>query len=261
MVKKISGLASYLTNEEIAKAVEEDYLLIIPIGTLESNGPHQLLGADYLISEKLAQYVASKTNSLYLPSIQYGVSELHKNLVGTFSLNGRVFEEIVISILESAYFNGFKKVLIINCHIPNHYHIESASRKLRREKKLLTALIDPIEVIKDIAWTDFKSEEEFNKGHGGEPLASLIYYFYPEFFRPDRLGTYTPNKIHGLDLINSSRYEYKGSRVGIFPGSEEINNLGAWTSLNSVSSEKGKEAFDKLKEFTISFAKEMMKWN
>lgn len=244
---------SYLTADEFKDT--RTRIALLPVGTVECNGPHQLLGADHIIAERIAQDVAGKLPALCLPTMHYGVSDLHSRMPGTFSIDSHLFAQLFESILVAAADNGLTHIILINCHKPNYAPIETVCRKLRRTRGLLTALVDPLEVVKDVAWEGFKENSARTVGHGGEPLASLISYLQPLDFRYDKLGAYPANDIHGMKLVNSITMRFGESRVSVFPGTEEINPDGAWTILEEVSPEVGRQAYEKVCEFTLEFAR------
>ncbi|MDO9437917.1 creatininase family protein [Hydrogenophaga sp.] len=244
----------HLTTEEVSAAARHGTVLLLPMGTVESNGPHQLLGCDYLVSERLAQEVASRGAGLRLPTLHYGVSELHEGMPGTFALSEDLFRDLLRAVLEGAARNGFRHVLIFNCHRHNHQPIEILARALRREGRIGVAVIDPLEVAKDLAREAFAVDSPAAVGHGGEPLASLMCHLHPEDVRMDRVAPGALESFHGLTALSSTRFRFDGSKVGLFPYAEEVNASGAWADLSSTHAERGKQAFERLCDFTASFA-------
>jgi len=244
----------HLTTEELTAAARSGTVLLLPMGTVESNGPHQLLGCDYLVSERLAQEVARRGAGLRMPTLHYGVSELHEGMPGTFGLSESLFSSLLRAVLEEAGRNGFRHVLIFNCHRHNHQPIEILARALRREGRIGVAVIDPLEVGRDLAREAFAGDTSAAVGHGGEPLASLMCHLYPDDVRLDRAAPGDLAEFHGLPAINSTRFRFQGSKVGLFPYAEEINASGAWADLSNTDAERGKAAFERLCDFTVEFA-------
>jgi len=249
----------YLTNDEVAAAAQAGRVLLLPLGTVESNGPHQLTGCDYIVSERLAQEVAGRTDALRMPTFHYGVSELHEGLPGTFGLPEALFSQMIETLLCAAADNGFRRVLIFNCHRHNHQPIEILARKLRREGRIGMAVIDPLEVARDLAAEQFAQDTRAAVGHGGEPLASLICHLNPAEMRMDQVGDFSLKTFHGLEPINSTRFRFGGSKVGLFPYAEEVNPSGAWADLSNTSAERGAVAFERLCDFTVEFVQTFAK--
>lgn len=244
----------HLTTHEVSDAARRGAVLLLPLGTVESNGPHQLLGCDYLVSERLAEEVARRGAGLRMPTLPYGVSELHEGMPGTFGLLESLFSSLLREVLEEAARNGFRHALLFNCHRHNHQPIEILARALRREGRIGVAVIDPLEVARDLAREEFAGDTPAAIGHGGEPLASLMCHLYPSDVRLDQAAPGELAEFHGLKALNSTRFRFQGSKVGLFPYAEEVNASGAWADLSNTSAQRGKVAFERLCNFTVDFA-------
>ncbi|MYZ45889.1 creatininase family protein [Schauerella aestuarii] len=242
-----------LTNEEAAAASRAGEVLLLPLGTVESNGPHQILGCDFIVAERLAEVVAARTNALRMPTFHYGISELHGGLPGTFALSEPLFTQMIEALLRGAAHNGFKHVVLFNCHRHNHQPIEILARALRREQCIGVAVIDPLEVARDLAREQFAGDPAGAVGHGGEPLMSLIAHLNPDDIRMDRAASPDLATFHGLQALSSTRFKFGGSKVGLFPYAEEVNASGAWADLSTMSAERGQIAFERLCDFTVDF--------
>ncbi|MBV7484043.1 creatininase family protein [Bordetella sp. BOR01] len=246
----------HLTNEEVAEAAQRGAVLLLPIGTVESNGPHQLLGCDYLVSERLAQVVAERTGALRMPTLHYGVSELHDSLPGTFGLTDALFGQLLEALMTAAARNGFQRALLFNCHRHNHQPIEILARAMRRAKRIGMAVIDPLEVARDLAAAEFRGDPPGAIGHGGEPLASLMCHLYPDDVRLDRQAGPDLDPFLGLAALSSTRFRYQGSKVGLFPDAREINASGAWADLTHTSGQRGAVAFERVCDFAEAFVRD-----
>ena len=248
-----SGYLPHLTTEGVAAAAREGAVLLLPLGTVESNGPHQLLGCDYLLTERLAQAVADRGAVLRLPTFHYGISEMHDGMPGTFGVPEALFSQVLRTVLENAARNGFRHAVLLNCHRHNHQPIEILARALRRENTIGVAVIDPLEVTRDLSRDLFAGDAPGAFGHGGEPLASLSLHLNPDEMRLDRAQPGALQPFHGLKALASTRFAFNGSRVGLFPNAEEINPSGAWADLTNTHADRGRVAFERLCDFTTEF--------
>ena len=52
--------------------IEDDPVMLIPVGSVEQHGPHMPLGVDMMLSTKMAELVAEKTDALVGPTIKIG---------------------------------------------------------------------------------------------------------------------------------------------------------------------------------------------
>jgi creatinine amidohydrolase len=255
-MSKSKKFLPYMTNTEVAEAAADGRVLLLPLGTVESNGPHQLLGCDFIVAERLAQEVADRTTALRLPTFHYGISELHGGLPGTFALSESQFTTMLEQILLGASRTGFRRAVLFNCHRHNHQPIEILARKLRREGRMAVSLIDPLEVSKDLSTDVFGTDPAAAVGHGGEPLMSLIAHLRPDDIRPELIGKPDLEAFMGLAALSSTRFRFNGSKVGLFPLAEEINASGAWADISMSTAERGKTAFERLAGFTAAFVEQ-----
>lgn len=242
-----------LTNQTVVAASQARPVALLPIGTVESNGPHQLLGCDYILAEELAIAAAADARAIRLPTLHYGVSELHAGLPGTISLTEELFSSLVETILRGAAANGFTRIIALNCHRHNHQPLELLARRLRREGIADLAVIDPLEVARDLQGGLFANDTKAAVGHGGEPLMSLICHLRPDLVDLGAIGTPDLNAFGGLKALSSTRFVFNGSKVGLFPLAEEINASGAWADVSNSSAERGALAFGAIRSFLVDF--------
>lgn len=242
-----------LTNKTVVGATRDRPVALLPLGTVESNGPHQVLGCDYILTEELAKAVAGNRHALRLPTFHYGISELHGGLPGTISLTEQLFTDMVEAIMRGAAGNGLRKIIAFNCHRHNHQPLEIMGRRLRRENIADLAVIDPLEVARDLAGDLFASDSKAAVGHGGEPLMSLLCHLRGDDVDLAAVGSQDLEPVDGLKALSSTRFVFQKSKVGLFPLAEEINVSGAWADVSNSSAERGRIAFDKIVAFTSDF--------
>lgn len=243
------------TNSTIALAAKRSRVAILPIGTVESNGPHQLLGCDYIVAEEIAKVVAGATDAVRLPTLHYGVSELHGGLPGTIGLSETLFADLVEAVLRGAAANGFTRIVALNCHRHNHQPLEVLGRKLRREGIADLAVIDPLEAARDLRGDLFTNDTKAAVGHGGEPLMSLICHLRPDQVDLAAIGPATLAPLGGLKALSSTRFVFGAGKVGLFPLAEEINPTGAWADVSNSTAERGAQAFEAVSGFVTEFVR------
>ena len=54
------------------KIIQDDPVMLIPVGAIEQHGPHMPLGVDMMLSTKMAELVAENINALVGPTITTG---------------------------------------------------------------------------------------------------------------------------------------------------------------------------------------------
>src|SRR5215472_16420830 len=189
-----------MTSVEAREAMDRGAIAILPIGTIEGNGAHQLLGFDYLMAAALAEQAAERTQDVWLPPITYGVSEALMDLPGSIAVPNETFAALVEAVVRSLIYHGFDHVLLLNSHIPNQFPAEYACRKIRRETGILVASISPGPLASDLSRDLFSGGNSY--GHGGEPGTSLMLHLFPEAVRLDLMeGGHVPS-FQGLEPLN-----------------------------------------------------------
>lgn len=105
-----------LTSPEAAQ--QKQSLLILPVGALEQHGDGLPLFTDTLRADYVAQAVAHRMESraFVLPTLPYGVSPHHASFAGTISLSGKLFIELVSSIIRSLADAGWERLLVVSGH-------------------------------------------------------------------------------------------------------------------------------------------------
>jgi len=168
-----------MTWLEIQQAQKRNPVVIIPIGTVETHGPHTLVGLETIISERLAEEVAKRTNSLVLPVTPFGHSDSFAEIPGTIFIRPEVLEGFYEDIFRSVFKFGFDHLLFLTAHVPNQPIIKRVFRKMRAEKGILAASLNPGRIAPSYVRDLFEKPTEV-RGHGAEPGLSLAEYLCPE---------------------------------------------------------------------------------
>ncbi len=131
------------TYPEIEEKIEEDPLVILPIGSVEAHGYHLPLSTDMIQPLWLAERIAEKINAIILPPIHYGWTENLKSFKGTISIGFKTIYNLVRDIVESVASQGVKKILVLSGHASSNHMAalrlacEDAVRKYRDLKIML----------------------------------------------------------------------------------------------------------------------------
>ena len=113
-----------MTWQEIGAARERQPVVLVPVGTVETHGPHTFVGLEHVLAERLAGDAARVTESLVLPGIPFGYSELFRGFPGTVTWPADVLESAYEHTVRSVLRSGFDHVLLVANHIPNQPMVE-----------------------------------------------------------------------------------------------------------------------------------------
>lgn len=168
-----------MTWKQISEVQKRNPVVIIPIGTVETQGPYNIIGLETILVERLAEEVALRTASLVLPAIPFGYSGSFAEIPGTISLSPEVLANVYEEVFRGVLKHGFDHLLFLAAHVPNQPIIDRVFRKMRSEKGILAACINPGRIAPNYVKELFEKPTEA-RGHGAEPGLSLGEYLCPE---------------------------------------------------------------------------------
>ena len=124
-----------LTWPDLAAAVTEATVVLVPVGATEQHGPHLPLCTDTVIAETLCEAAAERTAALVAPAISVGCSFGHgRRLPGTISLTPEQLATVARQYAEWFAQSGVRKVLFVNAHAGNAAALAVATDNLRFER-------------------------------------------------------------------------------------------------------------------------------
>jgi creatinine amidohydrolase len=202
--------------------------VILPLGSLESHGPHLPFGTDALTAHLLALDIAARLpGTAVLPPVNYGVSEHYKSFSFTVSLGFETQTMVISDILESVYREGIRRVFIMNGHDGNIAPIEIAARsaKVAHPDFKIVSLDAWWMMIGELLPPDF-FEVWNGLGHAGEGETSICLELFPELCNPQAAVGVVPRLPKHLDVKW---------------GFDELTNVGATGDPTKASAAKGRK--------------------
>lgn len=100
---------------------DEKFVLLFPIGSTESHGPHCPIGTDSIIAESVSLLTAQKLDSMgycafVLPVLSYTVTECARNFPGTVSISEETETALIANVCLNLIAHGMTKICIVNNH-------------------------------------------------------------------------------------------------------------------------------------------------
>jgi creatinine amidohydrolase len=240
-----------MTWKEIAEARERRPIVLIPVGTVETHGPHTFVGLEHVLAERLACDAARRTDSLVTPGIPFGYSELFRAYPGTISLPADVLEGIYEHTVRSVVHSGFDHVLLIANHIPNQPMIEHVAFRIRRQEGLLVAWTNPQTMAAAFLKDAFPNPGAV-RGHGAEPGTSLAAFIDRDAVQlGDARPLPAPSAFRGLRVQGTSPI-VEGQAVGMALRMDDVaNEPGGWGDPSQASTEAGEVIYGKLLDYLV----------
>lgn len=190
---------SYLLEElswfDVEGYLKRGDLIIVPIGSIEQQGPHLPLGTDFINTQYIAIKAAEKCQVLVGPTIRPGVSYNHLDFPGTITLRPETLSNILVDVGASLASHGFRKILFLNGHGGNNSSVETAAIRLRSEfRDVVVGVLG--------AWNLLKKSVEVMefpiRYHADEAETSRTLVTVPHLVRMDRAKKEVPHSKSGL---------------------------------------------------------------
>jgi creatinine amidohydrolase len=121
-----------MTNPEVENFLEHHHKVIVPVGSTEQHGPHGPLLTDAVVPTEVARRVASRTNALVAPTINYSLSYPHAGFKGVVYLSVPTFMALIEDVCVGLATAGFRKIVFLNGHYDNTYAIAYACSEAQK---------------------------------------------------------------------------------------------------------------------------------
>lgn len=237
----------------VEAARERQPVVILPIGTTESQGPYNILGLETVIVERLAETVAERTESLVLPAIPYGESGQFEHVPGTITIRPEVLEGLYEDSLRSAIRHGFDHLLVLGAHLPNQPILSRVFHNIREEEGILVAGLNPGRIAPKYIPDLFDRPAEA-RGHGAEPGLSLGEYLCPNDV--DRTGAEPipqRTEFRGFEVSGMSlRFEGLDALMAIRVDDVAPEHSG-WGDPTQGGAGQGEEMFNRMADVVTAF--------
>lgn len=252
-----------LTSEESRQFLNEDAVILLPMGSLEDQGTHAPMG-DYMAAEYVALDIARAARALGVPTfvapvIPFGGEDYFGSSHGGIALS----QDTLVAVLEDMFRclarHGLKKLLVINGHGGNVTAINTVTQEWRRKNGMFVASMYlwqiSYELLKDILGPE---KAALASGHGGDPLTSVGLHYYPQVLRLDlRRKPPRGQKAMGLDCAGYAKIRYKGAVLQAPLEALEASPDGVWACDPAYSSaETGKALVEKLTDIGAHFIRD-----
>jgi len=117
---------------------------VLPLGSIESHGPHLPLGCDSIVLEEVVSRVLAREVVAMLPILHYSYVGSARPLPGAIHVNSDLLMAQVEGLCDEVYRNGFAKVVLLHGHGGNvPLHAGFLKRIQERDKPYVVYSIPP----------------------------------------------------------------------------------------------------------------------
>lgn len=188
-----------MTGADVKKRLQENDIILIPVGSTETHGDHAPFGEDTLIAARLAEAVAQKTGCTVAMPIWYGSHPMHHlGMPGTVLVPDDTFISTLKSVIAGFWNAGFRKQILLNAH-GQEYVIPVAIQEFGKQFQV-PALITHVSYFVAIA------KQILDKAHGGpfetpwahscEGETSVALNLFPEMMQMENaVNTYPQGNL------------------------------------------------------------------
>lgn len=179
--------------------LEQDDIVLVPVGATEQHGPHAPLMLDTGWAIGVSEEVARRTATLAAPALHYGWSSGHMGFPGAVTLTSETLTTVLVEICQSLMVHGFRKFVLVNGNrVANLPPMEIAATKLRVRHGALAAVLD-VGLIARREVGDIVGAHVAGLGHAGDAETS-----YMMFHREELIDMTKAPVGHGQEQENES---------------------------------------------------------
>jgi creatinine amidohydrolase len=210
-----------MTWPEIEKAIQNQAIVLLPVGVIEEHGPHISLAVDiyvsYLISKIIKHDLESRnTQTLIAPPYYWGINTLTGCFPGSFNVRPETMRAVLVDTLESLKNWGVNYVFLINWHGEHSHNMAmiEAVKQVRASVGIKAYCIltdfearsyksngieDSIIIIKTPP--PKKTASKYLDVHAGSLETGIMINYFPEHVKSEIAKSLEPSRITIEDLM------------------------------------------------------------
>jgi creatinine amidohydrolase len=246
-----------MTAPDIRAAVQDNAVIIVPLGATEQHGPHLPTQVDwrsaYEISLRAARLMAGRQRALVTPAIPFGMSEHHMSLGGTLTLDFATMAAVVGCVVRSAARHGFSRIFVLNGHGGNIAALETIVTELTIELKLPIAGGTYWYIAADSIRAILTKQTQLL--HACEAETSILQALSPEIVKP------LDDTMHGAHVPGMS--SIAGVNPGVFRWQQlkTRSGIGILGDARAATPEKGHRLLDAISKDVADALADQRLWD
>ena len=229
---------------DLEQLIQQEAVVILPVGTTEEHGRHCPVGTDAMIAKGYGDMLAAACDKLGVPvvvmeTIQFGFSmSIVRQWPGCPNINPRVFEDYLFNILDSLITMGFRKLVMLDCHGNHDCLLRLAMREIADKHGVYTMTLSPGALSAPL-YNQIKDDTEGDI-HGGEWETSAIMFLRPGLVKPDEFTSVDAIRCNNKLRGPVSTWGLQKTITGIY-GDPTTSTAEKGKALLEYAAEKGAE--------------------
>ncbi len=211
-----------LTSAEAAERLGAGATVLLPLGSLEDQGPHVPMG-DYLLAERMAEMIAAAAteaghDTVVAPVLPFGGRDFFGSRVGGIALEQTTLRLVLRDMLHGLLRHDVSRLIVVNGHGGNAQAIHDVTQEILLSRGVLVPCLHLWRVagamLPELLGAD---QARRSAGHGADPLASVAMHLVPELVRPDLVPSApaAPRQVAGLDVAGFGTARLGGIEIGV----------------------------------------------
>jgi creatinine amidohydrolase len=248
----MGGEWGLMTWQQVRSAAADQPVVLIPLGCVETQGPHTPIGFEHHMADRLARDVAARSHALALPGLPFGNSDTFEPLPGTVYISPRTLASLYKDVFMAVHRSGFRKILALAFHVPNQPLVEEAARAVRRATGVSITWVNP-GALAGVYFKEFFDDPGAVRGHGAEPGISLARFLYGTEVPSDAgSGEKAPGKYQGLD-VKGAALQFRDFPVGKpFTWDELYPESGGFGDPTRGSADIGRRLYERIVDYLVA---------
>ncbi len=235
-----------VTYADIAKYLETEDTILVPVGAVEQYGPHLATGTELRLCEKIATEVGDITGLAVAPIVPFNYSVMFVDYPGTMTCEMATINAYIGEVCHGLAEQGFRRFFFINIHAGSLGPLESVSRSLRARWGAFGGLIDVFSIMRDVGGVEYTTKQA-PTGHASEMVTSVALHVCPELVFMDRVQPPpTPLRpfVDGVRTVSSGKVAMGASSFAVFSNIRDYTPLGMQGDASAANAEQGRVVWE-----------------
>jgi len=207
------------TWPQLEKHIQDNAVIILPVGQTEEHGRHLPVSTDAVIARhfggELGKALCGKLPVLVMETITYGFSmSVVRKWPGCPNIGPRTFADYVFSIVDSLIGMGFGKIVMLDCHGNHDCLLRLVMREIADKHNIYTMTLSPMQLSSGL-YNELKQDPEGDI-HGGEWETSLILAIAPELVHPEEYTDVDAIRCNTILRGPVSTWGLQDTKTGLF---------------------------------------------
>ncbi|MDR2101732.1 MAG: creatininase family protein, partial [Treponema sp.] len=171
------------TRAQIAEYIKKNTVILMPVGTTEEHGLHLPVETDAIIANYMGDELGKAADAAGLPvlvlrTIYYGFSMgAVRKWPGCPNVDTRTFMDYTGNIVSSLIKEGFRKIVLIDCHGNHDCLLRTVMRETADKYNVFIMTLSPSALCAKV-YNEIKKDPQGDI-HGGEYETSCILHIAP----------------------------------------------------------------------------------